>query len=99
MEQDRLEYCSHPDCTPLESWDNRSCLGRMPKPVQHLEQYNSHRLCLETEEYCVNIGDGYYIGSLMIMLIKDVLANHLFNNCNELAIRDPIKGLMRKLTN
>jgi hypothetical protein len=97
-ECDRLEDCGHPDCTPLESWDGRSCCGRLPVQHPHLEQFNTHRLCLDADEYEINIGDNYYIGSLMITAMKDVLEHHLYNPCNELAITDPVKGLIRKLT-
>jgi hypothetical protein len=44
----RPEWCGHEECRPIVSFQGKCCGGRLPKPVPHDEDFNTHRLCIET---------------------------------------------------
>lgn len=96
-ELDRPEFCSYNDCDCLGSYDQRLCVGRMAERHAHLELYNTHRLCFDTDEFEINLADAYYLASLMVEVIKDGKDRHLYNPCHQLAISDPARRLRDKL--
>lgn len=96
-ETDRLTSCDNGDCQPLNSFDDRLCVGRLRAPQKHLELSNTHRLCFDADEYQINAADAYYLASLMIEVIKDVKDLNLYDPCGQLAINDPVRRLKERL--
>ena len=43
----RPEWCPHKDCEYLRQSQDKTCVGRLPKPVPHGKGSNTHRWCLE----------------------------------------------------
>jgi len=46
----RPEWCPHKDCICLKQSQDLMCVGKLPNLVQHADDFNTHRLCINTEE-------------------------------------------------
>ena len=62
----RPKWCSHADCSFLIGWQNMVCGGRLPAPVRHEDDFNTHRICFklpaEVLDLQVNRNDCWLIG-------------------------------------
>jgi hypothetical protein len=62
------EWCPHADCGFLAGWQ-LICGGRLPAPVQHEEDFNTHRICfklpMEIFDLQVNRSDCWLIGRVL----------------------------------
>ena len=46
----RTDWCPHKDCEFNIQSQNKMCVGKLPNPVQHDDDFNTHRLCIDTRE-------------------------------------------------
>ena len=46
-ENKRPEWCPHHDCVLIRAMIGTICGGRLPKPEEHDEDFNTHRFCLK----------------------------------------------------
>lgn len=44
------EWCPHKECLFKLSSQDKMCLGKLPKPEPHDDDFNTHRLCIDTRE-------------------------------------------------
>jgi hypothetical protein len=44
------DWCPHKDCKFIRQMQNAMCVGELPKPEPHGNDFNTHRLCLDTRE-------------------------------------------------
>jgi hypothetical protein len=42
------DWCKHTDCNCKASCQNLMCVGKLPKPIPHDKNLNTHRLCFDT---------------------------------------------------
>ena len=87
MNLPRPDWCPDPDCTYLDSYGDRACVGRLPEPVYHEDGddepdlRNTHHLCLENEGEIitlrVNDQDMYLLGKLAKVIREDVMMHGL----------------------
>lgn len=45
-EQERPTWCPHPTCKFIRLAAGRICCGRLPAPLPHNGDFNTHRVCL-----------------------------------------------------
>ena len=43
-------WCTHKDCQNNILSQDKMCVGKLPYPEQHDNDFNTHRLCLDTRE-------------------------------------------------
>ncbi len=68
----RPQWCPHKDCQYLADSQSLMCKGRLPKPEPHEDDFNTHRLCINTEEtghgifdLQINHTDAYLLSNLL----------------------------------
>lgn len=44
------DWCLHKDCRIKANSQQKACLGKLPKPEPHDNDFNTHRLCMDTRE-------------------------------------------------
>lgn len=74
-EQVKPGWCIHKDCIFLIHTQMKICSGRLPKPVEHDGDYNTHRVCIcfginDIFDFQVNRTDAF---NLKRVLMKGVL--------------------------
>lgn len=80
--QIRPSWCPHKDCIFLTTVQNKICGGKLSKPIKHENDYNTHRLCINTQEtghgifdLQINFSDTYWFGLIFDWLRKDMKPN------------------------
>lgn len=53
----RPDWCPHNDCVFQIHTQNSMCRGKLPKPEPHDDDFNTHRLCIDTRETGYGIFD------------------------------------------
>lgn len=48
--RDKPTWCTHEDCVFIRNSQEMLCCGRLPFPESHGVDYNTHRLCINTQE-------------------------------------------------
>ena len=48
--EDRPDWCQHKECLFQIQSQNKMCLGKLNKPEPHDNDFNTHRLCIDTSE-------------------------------------------------
>jgi len=73
----RPEWCKHKDCITKRCLQEKMCVGELPEPVKHHNDFNTHRLCIDTREtghgifdLRINKSDAYGI-----KLLTDIVKN------------------------
>ena len=46
----RPDWCPHSDCIFKVQSQDKACVGKLPKPVEHDGDHNTHRLCFDERE-------------------------------------------------
>lgn len=46
----RPNWCPHIDCKFKIQTQNKMCVGKLPKQAPHDNDFNDHRLCIDTRE-------------------------------------------------
>lgn len=59
--QERPPWCPSPACQFLLHTQQAACVGRLPQPVEHDGDFNTHRLCIHGAD-----DDGNWLSPLMI---------------------------------
>jgi len=44
------DWCPHKDCQVNIQSQNKMCVGKLPKPEPHDNDFNTHRICIDTRE-------------------------------------------------
>jgi hypothetical protein len=77
VDDQRPKWCGHKDCQCLVTLQDTCCGGRLPRPVPHDEDFNTHRICIETEgvvfDLMVNRTDVFVLGRLFSAVHLDTL--------------------------
>jgi hypothetical protein len=89
----RPDNCPLRACHYLVAYGGRVCFGRLPEPKRHDELFNTHCRCEDGEPVYFNAADAYYEARGLIICLKDVLEQNLYNPCPELAISNPVQRL------
>jgi len=73
----RPDWCPHKNCIIKRCLQVLMCVGELPKPVKHHNDFNTHRLCIDTREtghgifdLRINKSDAYGI-----KLLTDIVKN------------------------
>ena len=45
----RPDWCKYPDCVFKRSGSDCFCVGILPKPLPHGDDFNTYRLCMHNE--------------------------------------------------
>jgi len=53
----RPDWCQHVDCIFKIHSQNSMCIGKLPNPKPHDDDFNTHRLCIDTRETGYGIFD------------------------------------------
>lgn len=48
--QQKPEWCPFTDCIFVVNTQDAACIGKLPTPEPHLDDFNTHRLCLHARE-------------------------------------------------
>lgn len=67
--QERPTWCPHDDCTFVFRVQDVACAGRLPAPVPHGADQNTHQLCIQAEGETLlalqwNRTDAWHLGRL-----------------------------------
>lgn len=46
----RPDWCPHPDCILKAQSQDGMCVGKLLEPSPHNNDFNTHRLCMDTRE-------------------------------------------------
>ena len=47
---EKPDWCPHPECILKVQSQDMMCLGKLLEPSPHNNDFNTHRLCLDTRE-------------------------------------------------
>lgn len=69
----RPSWCPHPTCNYLLQTQDAACVGKLPDPIEHDGDKNTHRLCLRgakddgewTFDLQINSSDCYHLTRLL----------------------------------
>lgn len=79
MPNPRPEWCPHSSCQYLVSTCNQLCVGRLPEPLPHYDDFNTHRMCQrgakDDGEWMhvieINHSDCYHINRMLKVVMDD----------------------------
>ena len=77
--QERPTWCPHTDCGFLRRSQDALCGGKLPQPAPHGADFNTHRLCIRTEDDSnvfdlqVNKSDVYHFRRILDALVENVV--------------------------
>lgn len=84
--QERPPWCPHPDCQFLRIGCGLMCCGKLPRPVEHDRDFNTHRFCL------YGAGDGGGVFDLQVnktdLFWFDMMFDHLRKSMDKKMISD-----------
>jgi hypothetical protein len=49
--KDKPKWCPFADCIMIRNTQNMMCCGKLPVPDPHLDDFNTHRFCLNLSEF------------------------------------------------
>ncbi len=71
-------WCPHQNCSCKVSLQDKMCGGELPGPDQHLDDFNTHRICFDTRktghgifDLMINKSDKFWIIRLLNGTIED----------------------------
>jgi len=50
MKEKKPKWCPHKTCIYLADCQNLFCIGKLPKPIKHDNDFNTHRFCIDERE-------------------------------------------------
>ena len=78
MANPRPVWCPHPACKYVVSFQEKMCAGELTEPEPHGNDYNTHRMCIDTREtghgifdLQINSTDKYYFVRLFASMFKE----------------------------